>query len=260
MSIFFFLTKSTRLQKSTCIFQTEVWFSKLSPCKQTHYPVPVVLWLADGPFPTITTSTIMANKFIICVPQHKFVLRAVWSERFASEYFAFSWHLFITHPACKGFNCHRTVPLPRVTLTHPAWWHIFQLDQTTGRNFHESASVSDSTHNQGDWREREEERAKEENKTLKLLATMEEEKVPRFHIFAQVDYSGLFSGFAACLLAALSCTYMRIQTYTHLTVPPACSGSVECTSMQSLVPQARVFSCCFLFSFYPPPALWISAE
>lgn len=52
-------------------------------------------------------------------------------------------------------------------------------------------------------REREEERAEEENKTLELLATTEEEKLPRFHIFAQVDYSGLFSSFAACLLAAL---------------------------------------------------------
>ncbi len=33
--------------------------------------------------------------------------------------------------------------------------------------------------------------------------TMKEEKVPRFHIFAQVDYSGLFSGSAACLVVTV---------------------------------------------------------
>lgn len=107
--------------------------------------------------------------------------------------------------------------------------------------------------------ERSGERNEEGSKTKQLSwETTEEEKVPRFHIIPEVDYSGLFP---ASLLVCLSQSNLccRRRTHTCHTVTQALTLFGSCAGMQSLLPQASFLSHCSLFhsaflacvSFFP---------
>lgn len=88
------------------------------------------------------------------------------------------------------------------------------------------------------------------NETLELLEMMEEEKVPWFHIFAQVDYSGLFP--VCRLFACYGLISVVIHTHIHHAVTQAHSGFGSCAGMQSLFPQVSSLPHCSLFNSVLP--------
>lgn len=82
---------------------------------------------------------------------------------------------------------------------------------------------------------------------MQLLEMMEEEKLPWFHIFAQVDYRGLFPALPpVCLLRSNLCRHTHTQT--HKLAQALVHGMQSCSLRLALFLAAAYLILCSLLA------------